>query len=501
MEGAGFRSLIIFLLLAIFAFVAGSLASDDAQGALIPSALILGAFFLIYLGKNCWILVFIVPPILMQFNLGKLSSYPLPFVVCAVVLIYMVVLSMMGYMKLKWQSFWTMDITAAILVIYCLSTWVRHPVTIRLFTSITDYGYADVGGSEYFWCVGSVFAYVAISVIAIKLETLIKVLKWSFFFLMGTTLFNSLSGGIGGGLANMEGVTTSRFFAFIGISFLVFQYILFKYPLSNIIFSPWKLVLLLFSCIGIFLSGFRTYLIQSSISVFVVSFFHRQLMLVIMLALSTWGGLVYLSHEQVLDDLPYGVKRTLSVVPGVEFEDAQALKDANQSSEWRLEMWKWALDPSKGYIQDYVWGDGFGMSEYREHLRRVSVGLGLIKSGDNKLFAARGVWHNAAITVLQEMGGVGLSLVVIWFVIVITCFNRVGLSLRNIEGKEFIYLQIIPLYAIFLTFFFLVGGTQEVFSSYYYAALGKLVYIKLKEENKLTGLFVRKEYRPLIMRE
>ena len=46
--GGAFKNIIIFLLLAILAFVAGSLASDGAQVAMMPIVLILGSFFLIY---------------------------------------------------------------------------------------------------------------------------------------------------------------------------------------------------------------------------------------------------------------------------------------------------------------------------------------------------------------------------------------------------------------------------------------------------------------------
>ena len=501
MEGAGFRSLIIFLLLAILAFVAGSLASEDAQNALIPVSLILGLFFLIYLGKNCWVLVFSVPPLLSAFNLGIFQNFPISFFICGVVLIYMIALSMMGYIKLKWQSHLPMDIISAILVIYCLSTWVRHPVTIKAFTSITDYGYAEIGGREYFWCIGAVFSYLGVSVVNLKLETLIKMLKWVFLLSFGVAFFNTLKGLFIGGYHIGNEVATTRFGMFVGVSLQVFQYLLARYPLSNILFSPWKLSMVVFSTAGLLVAGFRTTIITSSLYALVAAFFQRQLVILLLLGMAVWGALVYLSHEEMLEDLPHGIKRALTLVPGVEIKDKAIIKGAEHSSEWRLEMWKWALNPSKGYIKDYVWGDGFGMSEYREHLRRVSQGLGLVKSGDNTLYAARGVWHNAAITVLQEMGGVGLGLAVVWFLIVLTCFSRIGLALKHTPGKEFIYMQLIPIYSIFITFFFLVGGTIDIFASYYHAAIGKLVYVKLVQENKLTSLFVRKEYRPLIMQE
>ena len=120
MEGAGFRSLIIFLLLAILAFVAGSLASENAVGALVPTALVLGLFFLIYLGKNCWVLVFIVPPIFSVVDLSFLKGLPVPYIICGIILFYMFILYMMGYVRIRWNGVLLID------VITLLSSFLFH---------------------------------------------------------------------------------------------------------------------------------------------------------------------------------------------------------------------------------------------------------------------------------------------------------------------------------------------------------------------------------------
>ena len=183
MNSSGFKSLIIFALLAIFAFIAGSLASENTTSALAPMAIVLGLFFLIYLGKNCWILVFIVPPVLSTIDLSILRNFPVAFLVCGVVLVYMLLLNMMGYFKLKWNGVAVIDIMTVILCVYFLSTWVRHPVTIQAFTSITDFGSDTmVGGREYVWCLGAIVCYISLSLVPIKLPTLLKTMKWTFWF-------------------------------------------------------------------------------------------------------------------------------------------------------------------------------------------------------------------------------------------------------------------------------------------------------------------------------
>ena len=119
---------------------------------------------------------------------------------------------------------------------------------------------------------------------------------------------------------------------------------------------------------------------------------YRKLMSVILLIALFLAGVVFLSQQNALDFLPYGAKRALSPLPGIEFEDSSAIHAAKASADWRFLMWEWALDPSKGYIKDYVWGDGFG--QRLDEMRRERFSYRLIESGLNqqKRFARR-LWQ------------------------------------------------------------------------------------------------------------
>lgn len=504
MEGAGFRSLIIFLLLAILAFVAGSLASENAVGALAPTAVILGLFFLIYLGKNCWILVFIVPPVLSTIDLSILRGFPVAFMVCGVVLVYMLLLSMMGYLKLKWNYVPIIDYITLVLCIYFLSTWVRHPVEINAFVSITDFGEDSiVGGKEYIWCIGAIVCYVALSLVPIQLSTLLKIMKWTFWLSFIATCFMCAKGLIIGNVNIGEEAANTRFGAFSGVGRYIVEFVFAKYSFVGVILSPWKLLLVLLGLLGIALGGFRSAILGEFQFVFLCAWAYRQLTILLVGCFAVWGTLVYLSYEreEIFEDMPHGVKRVISAVPGVDFTNDKAEKDAEGSSEWRFKMWEWALDPSKGYITDYVWGDGFGFSLKTESLRRVSFGLGLRNAGDNTVFAERGDWHNGAIAIIQATGYVGLSIVIIWMIPVIWLIFSVCHALRKRPMKEYIFISMLPVIINYVSAFYMVQDYIALFNSFYHCALLKSIYVNLRNEGIILPRGSRVRYTPMLLRE
>ena len=68
--------------------------------------------------------------------------------------------------------------------------------------------------------------------------------------------------------------------------------------------------------------------------------------------------LLLLSSAGMLHSLPFGIQRTLSAVPFLDVS-AQAKANAEDSINWRFEMWSWALDDREHFIQDKIFGDGF----------------------------------------------------------------------------------------------------------------------------------------------
>lgn len=498
MEGAGFKSIVIFLLLAVLAFTVGSLASESATAALVPVALLMGLFFLIYLGQRSWVLVFLAPPVCSAVGISLFQNFPIGYFLCGAVLVYLIMLSMLGYVKLQWNRFPLLDIMALILALYFLSTWVRHPVVLGSLWQFVDFGDMDIGGQDYVWCISGVVAYISLSLIPVKLPDLLKVMKiafWLSFLLVVVQSFRHYGIGIA-----MEAAENSRFTGYMSVGGTLFNFLVAKYSFCGILMSPWKFLLLGVSLMATALSGFRSAISGNVVFLLVAAVFYRQFIVTVVFGLALWGGTIYLVQEGMFDNAPYGVKRILSDVPGVEFNDERETRDAEGSSEWRYVMWKWALDPSTGYIKDYVWGDGFALSYKEERMRQLAVSYRLSAEGNQRHFAQRGLWHNAAIVILHRIGMVGLALVFIWMYTLSYIAVKVGRKLRAVEGYEYIYIPLITIVVDTLLFVIIPGTCAFVFNAYYTAALLKIVRNSLNQDKGNAETSSSRRYVPMMLR-
>ena len=258
------KSVVLFLLLAVFSLVAGSMVADSAKEAIIPALLVGGIGALLWLGKNCWWLIFIVPPIITAF--GFMPSMPVGYAAGGVVAVYWVMLSMLGHARLTWNGVKHLDIVTLVLFLFFISTWFRNPVTIQYFSSIYDEGYADFGGKVYVWCLASIVFYISLSVIPLKLESIIKVLKVAFWLSFSVTFLLAIKSiltpspeSVAVASIGKEDLRSSPLMA----SGTTLAHFLFsKYAIVGILLSPWKLILIIASFAAVAKSGFRSAILQ-----------------------------------------------------------------------------------------------------------------------------------------------------------------------------------------------------------------------------------------------
>lgn len=503
MQGSGFKAVIIFLMLSILAFIAGSLAADSASSALVPSLMVVGVFFLLYLGKNAWALVFIVPSILSVLSFGVLQKLPVGHLVSGAVLAYMLLMAIMGHLRLRWNGIFYLDAIFVIFYVYFLYGWVRHPVTLREFTSITDYGYdQQLGGSVYIYAIASIFPFLVSSFLNQKLEKILFVLKLAFWFTMTISVFSMLRNY--GSLLHRDemagefGETRVSVFATVGQNIITF--LLCKSTFFGILISPWKLVLAAVAGIGVIWSGFRLKLVEIFSMVLWVSFFARQLLMLFFLMLFSWGTVVYLSHQMDFDELPLSVRRVATIVPGVKL-DEHKVGNAYHSIEWRLQMWALAFDPDSGYIEDYTWGDGFGYSSYRERIRMTADSYGLINyHGDYRYYAATGGWHNGVIIAIHRTGYVGLSLL-LWFVIAGLCVvYAVCKHMPNVKNRTYGLFYVVSAVGSAVNLLLEHGFNSLFLNFVFQASIAKLLYCTLRDEGYIVVNKGRKYYVPMLMR-
>jgi hypothetical protein len=107
-------------------------------------------------------------------------------------------------------------------------------------------------------------------------------------------------------------------------------------------------------------------------------------------------------------NLPFGAQRALSFLP-IEM-DERARADADQSSDWRFEMWEIALTTDR-YIQNKWLGDGFAVSasEMRAQLDAAQGFAGAIIIDSKEAFMRKGSFHGFHVECMRFTGAFGLA--------------------------------------------------------------------------------------------
>lgn len=504
MGTSAIKTIVLLIFLSVLAFVAGSLASEGAKQAVMPIGLVVGAVVLLCLGRHCWVLVFVLPPLYSLLGLPTVSKLPIVYVFATLLLVYWLILYSLGRAQITWHKLPVFDSLVLLFCVYFLFTWVRNPVTLNLFVNpLTDTGHIMVGGAEYVWCVFAMLFYVFMSIIPINTKILTKLLRvvfWISLILLILGTVKSLGGGGAQQATSMgEEMQGARYGNFDGLGRAVCNYLACSYSVGVILCSPLKMGMYIAGMAGIALSGFRSHLLDVAITMFVAQYLHRKLVTLVVLGGMVYGGLLLFSSVGGVDVMPYGVKRIMSSIPGMKV-DGYVSSEAQHSLDWRYEMWEWAMDPSTGYIKDYIWGDGFGLDWYLITQRRVAESRGSF-SWTNREFASTGVWHSGWITAIHRTGIVGLVLLLIVQVAYIVYTMRVCYWLRNIKYIEYMYFSIIPGIASIFLFHVAAGTFMGIFSGFYAFALMKIFYSQAIKEGLMPPMFQRKVYVPLIQRE
>jgi O-antigen ligase len=97
------------------------------------------------------------------------------------------------------------------------------------------------------------------------------------------------------------------------------------------------------------------------------------------------------------------MQRALSFVPAKW--DADAVADAQGTTEWRVNIWKTVLTTNK-YIDNKVLGDGFGYSRAQYQQMIINGNSGLV--GENQMIS--GDYHSGPVSTIRFVGVVGLAL-------------------------------------------------------------------------------------------
>jgi hypothetical protein len=268
-------------------------------------------------------------------------------------------------------------------------------------------------------------------------------------------------------------------------------------PLRAIFHPLWGSLILVSLALAA-LSGFRSVLIHVCL-MFLIGICYRGGVISVLAALFTGAsGLALLAFVNVIAPLPINTQRALSFLPGTWDETTQ--QGAEESTEWRVEMWKEALLTEK-WIRNKWLGDGLGFTK-EELARMLNIGenrgnytgiTGLTLQQESMM--TTGDYHSGPVQTIRTTGYVGLAVMLLAMIRNANRAHRQILRSKNTEWFPVALFLGIPIVAlpIFWTFVF---GT---FASGSTAALMGAAIVRLMEKNLPLPVYTKRRRGSFIL--
>lgn len=494
------KTVLGLLVLIIASFLIGIMAADSAKTAAILVFGLGALFFIVAMGRKVWMCLFLLVPVCQA--LPPVAEISVSHIAMAGVLCYWLVLSLLGYAKFTWRKLLWADLLLVLFIVLMMVSYFRNPVGIMALTRLFNIQFDVVGGKEYVILVFTALFYVSYSCIPFEKDKLLKMLKWYVVFRLAASFVCALIMFRGSMAAShaADGSGMSRIMMFSNFALLLFSAIYCVTPLKSLFTSPIRLSGVLFSCLLALVSGYRSLLVSFVIVAVTCSFFRKEILSVLLAALVGLFGIYAMGASHTLHILPLSVQRALSVLPGLDVSGAARL-DANASVEWRVRMWEWALDPRTGYIKDYTWGDGFGQEVAVLQRQGVAMSRGLLRYGDQTMFAQQGLWHSGYITTIAKLGFVGLVFTIVVYLYGIYVMFRVNWALRL--TKYSCYCMFFTCFQLnnMLMYYIGTGTIASFMEQFQFLAYIKVFYNIAVDEGAIVPGRRRRKYTPMLIRE
>lgn len=496
MQGNGLKGIIAGIILVVLCFIVGAQAAESAVSSAAIIAAVVGALVLILMGKRCWWLIFLLGPVVDVLPLpGPLSTIPGGMYMAAAVLVYWLLLWGMGYVKIKWRSFLLLDLLVLALAIYVVAAYIRRPVSINYLGLETD----TQGGADYVYYAVAFVYYLTLSCIPMEKGELTKVLRWSVVLVLVSCFIKFGISIVRNGL-QFSDLASERIGGgdFLGVYGMAALFA--RYSLLTVVLNPLLIAVAMMFTGCVLICGSREALGVLFFTILNIVIIKKEIFSCFVVGGCALFGLYAMSAAGVIECAPHSVQRMVSTLPGIKISRA-AKTDTEGTWEWRLKIWEMALDKRSGYIKDYVFGDGYGIST-SEHSRLMrGVMRGQHEYTDLDSFAIQGIWHNGVITILHRLGYVGLILVSMILIVGSVYMFRVCFALRGSPLFSPLVFYVSGYAALIPEFCFGAHGAVRFVLQFSSLALIKYAYCVLREEGKLIPIWQRKRYVPQMIRE
>lgn len=213
---------------------------------------------------------------------------------------------------------------------------------------------------------------------------------------------------------------------------------------------PWRLGLFVAMMAGGLLSGYRTDVAIIALVLAALFFLEKLWETRVSFYLLLAGGLAAAGLLLFSDQLPLPVQRAISFLP-VKV-DVTARADAQESTEWRIEMWKKIAPDVPRYLFK---GKGYSINAQDMYFANESIRRGFLSGGD---FAAMvGDYHNGPLSVVIPFGIYG-AVAFGWLLVAGLCVLARNWRHGDAELRR-INCFLLALYCARLLFFLFVYGS------------------------------------------
>lgn len=440
-------TIIVMIIALIIAVLLGAnVGSNDRTTPIIFLACIVAGGLIFSMGSNLWMLV----PVFWIWT-DRISVLPLPLTVRELVLLFAVAAATfslpLGGFKFK-NRFNILDWLVIIMLADVGLVFALNPVGVSALGSDT------VGARPYFVIAISFLGYLLVSNQIVSADkarwipkatlvgaAILSVGKLLCFLApsLGFILYPIYSGFAPSAQAldptSVNTAGSTRFTFLLDFSQVLLLFLMASVPPMKIItpLNPVRFILYMTGVIGLFVSGFRSWVIAYGAYFFIAGYFWGKWKEVSKLALIGIVGLLAVIITNEVSPLPVGVQRSLSFLPGNW--DKESVEGAESSVDWRIDMWKDTLFTDNVITQKYI-GDGFGYSAREMKIfndMRFTSG-GASSEAYQEYFKITGSLHSGPLSSIRYVGYLGFLLFLTSSIIVSISYAR---TIRRLWGSPF----------------------------------------------------------------
>jgi hypothetical protein len=265
----------------------------------------------------------------------------------------------------------------------------------------------------------------------------------------------------------------------------------FKSPIRAC-FHPLWAPLILLSLAFAALSGYRSEIGAVGLTYLLGIAYRGGLTHFMIAALTLVCGIALLAFVNIATPLPSNIQRSLSFLPGTW--DQVHVTDAENSTQWRIDMWEEAL-LTDYWIKNKWLGDGLGMS--REEMDFIAtfqnkqiggeVGTGKLNL-DQQLMMASNNYHSGPVSTIRAAGYIGLLILLLAQIRLAVHAHRQIQRARKTEWLPLTLLIGIPLIIGPFFFVFIAGDFGQALAAFLTGA----AIIRLLENNLPLPTYIKK---------